>query len=86
MLNCNRYHAQGHGVSDNLDQNNEAFFFKVHLTSIFLYLFSKRMHNLMKIKKKSRQIHEILVNLLSFEFWIFWFTTERKEIWNPLFL
>ena len=25
MLNCNRYHAQGHGVSDNLDQNNEAF-------------------------------------------------------------
>ena len=23
------------------------------------------MHNLMKIKKKSRQIHEILVNLLS---------------------
>ena len=28
MLNCNRYHAQGHGVSDNLDQNNEAFFFK----------------------------------------------------------
>ena len=28
MLNCNRYHAQGHGVSDNLDQNNEAFFKK----------------------------------------------------------
>ena len=27
-------------------------FFKEHLTSIFLYLFSKRMHNLMKIKKK----------------------------------
>ena len=80
-LNLNVWAKRIHLVSQ-----DDKYPIKVHLTSFFLYLFSKRMHNLMKIKKKSRQIHEILVNLLSFEFWIFWFTTARKEIWNPMFL